>query len=68
MNYGLKMDIRDTLAKMVGKIKQRNYAANTDNHLLTEEEMKQASGDRFCVEYVSYIRGSILLPPLLRLE
>ncbi len=36
------MDIRDTLAKMVGKIKQRNYAANTDNHLLTEEEMKQA--------------------------
>jgi len=36
------MSIKDIWQKMVGNEKQRNYAANTDNHLLTEEEMKQA--------------------------
>lgn len=36
------MNIKDIWQKMVGNEKQRKYAANTDNHLLAEENMKQA--------------------------
>jgi integrase/recombinase XerD len=36
------MNIKDIWQKMVGNEKQRNYAANTENHLLAEEYMKQA--------------------------
>jgi integrase/recombinase XerD len=36
------MNIKDIWEKMVGIEKQRNYAANTENHLLAEEDMKQA--------------------------
>ena len=36
------MNLIGTWEKMIGKIKQRNYAANTENHLLAGEEMKQA--------------------------
>ena len=36
------MNIKDTLQKMVGKIKQRKYAANTDKHCFKEQKMKQA--------------------------
>jgi len=34
--------INDIWQKMIGFENKRNYAANTDNHLLAEEEMKQA--------------------------
>ena len=36
------MNIKDIWKKMVGNEKQRNYAANTENHLLAEDYMKQA--------------------------
>lgn len=36
------MNLINTWEKMVGKMKQRKYAANNDIHLLAEEEMKQA--------------------------
>ena len=36
------MNIKETLQKMVGKIKQRKYAANTDKHCFKEQKMKQA--------------------------
>ena len=42
MINGHKMNIKDIWQKMVGNEKQRNYAANNDNHTLLEEEMKQA--------------------------
>jgi len=39
---GWKMNIKDIWQKMVGNEKQRNYAANNDNHTLLEDYMKQA--------------------------
>jgi len=36
------MNIKDIWQKMVGNEKQRNYAANNDNHTLLEDYMKQA--------------------------
>lgn len=36
------MNIKDIWQKMVGKQNIRNYAANTENYTLLEEEMKQA--------------------------
>ena len=42
MINGWKMNIKDIWQKMVGNEKQRNYAANNDNHTLLEDYMKQA--------------------------
>ena len=36
------MNIKDIWQKMIGNENKRNYAANTDNNTLLEEEMKQA--------------------------
>lgn len=36
------MNLKDIWHKMVGIENKRTYAANTENHLFTEEEMKQA--------------------------
>ncbi len=36
------MNLKDTLKRMVGKIKQRKYAANTDKHCYKGLKMKQA--------------------------